>query len=141
MIAQEVREILPRAVKEAGDVTCENGETLENFLMVDKVTPEQVPAARALTPQVNPLCAITLHSVSSRKGDSKKCLSCGASWYQLSHTGPRCQKEVSSGTRKKDRALESSRSFWRNTGPGTVHLAGLPFQQGPNIMRNSDSKL
>ena len=42
MIAQEVQEILPRAVREVGDVTCENGETLENFLMVDKVTPEQI---------------------------------------------------------------------------------------------------
>lgn len=42
MIAQEVQEILPRAVREVGDVTCENGETLENFLMVDKVTPAQV---------------------------------------------------------------------------------------------------
>lgn len=38
MIAQEVQEILPRAVREVGHVTCENGETLENFLMVDKVT-------------------------------------------------------------------------------------------------------
>ncbi|EHH66487.1 hypothetical protein EGM_03490, partial [Macaca fascicularis] len=38
MIAQEVQEILPRAVREVGDVTCENGETLENFLMVDKLS-------------------------------------------------------------------------------------------------------
>lgn len=38
MIAQEVREILPGAVREVGDITCENGETLQNFLMVDKVT-------------------------------------------------------------------------------------------------------
>jgi hypothetical protein len=37
MIAQEVQEILPRAVREVGDVTGGNGETLENFLMVDKV--------------------------------------------------------------------------------------------------------
>ncbi|XP_014306294.1 myelin regulatory factor-like protein [Myotis lucifugus] len=36
MIAQEVQEVLPRAVREVGDVTCENGETLENFLMLDK---------------------------------------------------------------------------------------------------------
>lgn len=43
MIAQEVREVLPRAVREAGDVTCENGETLESFLMVDKVTAERHP--------------------------------------------------------------------------------------------------
>lgn len=42
MIAQEVQEILPRAVREVGDVTCENGETLENFLMVDKVTSAQI---------------------------------------------------------------------------------------------------
>lgn len=41
MIAQEVREILPAAVREVGDVTCENGETLEHFLMVDKVTARQ----------------------------------------------------------------------------------------------------
>lgn len=40
MIAQEVQEILPRAVREVGDVTCENGEMLENFLMIDKVTTE-----------------------------------------------------------------------------------------------------
>lgn len=45
MIAQEVQEILPRAVREVGDVTCENGETLENFLMVDKVIIEKVSAA------------------------------------------------------------------------------------------------
>lgn len=37
MIAQEVKEILPAAVKEVGDVTYTNGEKIENFLMVDKV--------------------------------------------------------------------------------------------------------
>ncbi|XP_055482176.1 myelin regulatory factor-like protein [Psammomys obesus] len=36
MIAQEVQEILPRAVRDVGGVTCGNGETMENFLMVDK---------------------------------------------------------------------------------------------------------
>lgn len=57
MIAQEVREILPRAVKEAGDVTCENGETLENFLMVDKdqIFMENVGAVKQLCKLTNNL--------------------------------------------------------------------------------------
>lgn len=37
VIAQEVKELLPSAVKEVGDVTCVDGETIDNFLMVDKV--------------------------------------------------------------------------------------------------------
>uniref|UniRef100_UPI003AB04A12 myelin regulatory factor-like protein n=1 Tax=Centroberyx gerrardi TaxID=166262 RepID=UPI003AB04A12 len=36
IIAQEVRELLPSAVKEVGDVTCSDGEKIHNFLMVDK---------------------------------------------------------------------------------------------------------
>ncbi|KAK2102260.1 hypothetical protein P7K49_019927 [Saguinus oedipus] len=49
MIAQEVQEILPRAVREVGDVTCDNGETLENFLMVDKVCKSRVAELEWLT--------------------------------------------------------------------------------------------
>lgn len=37
IIAQEVKELLPTAVKEVGDVTYSDGEKIENFLMVDKV--------------------------------------------------------------------------------------------------------
>ncbi|XP_069575304.1 myelin regulatory factor-like protein [Brachyistius frenatus] len=36
LIAQEVKELLPFAVKEVGDVTCSDGERIHNFLMVDK---------------------------------------------------------------------------------------------------------
>ncbi|XP_071357816.1 myelin regulatory factor-like protein isoform X2 [Trachinotus anak] len=36
IIAQEVKELLPSAVKEVGDVTCSDGERIHNFLMVDK---------------------------------------------------------------------------------------------------------
>ncbi|KAG7458344.1 myelin regulatory factor [Solea senegalensis] len=36
IIAQEVKELLPSAVKEVGNVTCSDGETINNFLMVDK---------------------------------------------------------------------------------------------------------
>lgn len=37
IIAQEVKELLPQAVREAGDVAFNNGEKIENILMVDKV--------------------------------------------------------------------------------------------------------
>nr|XP_003475972.2 myelin regulatory factor-like protein [Cavia porcellus] len=57
MIAQEVQEILPRAVREVGDVTCENGEKLENFLMVDKdqIFMENVGAVKQLCKLTNNL--------------------------------------------------------------------------------------
>lgn len=57
MIAQEVQEILPRAVREVGHVTCENGETLENFLMVDKdqIFMENVGAVKQLCKLTNNL--------------------------------------------------------------------------------------
>uniref|UniRef100_A0A2K6GHC6 Myelin regulatory factor-like protein n=2 Tax=Propithecus coquereli TaxID=379532 RepID=A0A2K6GHC6_PROCO len=57
MIAQEVQEILPRAVREVGDVTCENGEKLENFLMVDKdqIFMENVGAVKQLCKLTNDL--------------------------------------------------------------------------------------
>lgn len=38
IIAQEVRELLPTAVTEVGDLTCADGETIPSFLMVDKVS-------------------------------------------------------------------------------------------------------
>lgn len=57
MIAQEVQEILPRAVREVGDVTCENGEMLENFLMIDKdqIFMENVGAVKQLCKLTNNL--------------------------------------------------------------------------------------
>lgn len=38
IIAQEVKELLPSAVTEVGDVSCSDGEKIHNFLMVDKVS-------------------------------------------------------------------------------------------------------
>ncbi|KAM4883159.1 myelin regulatory factor-like protein [Thomomys bottae] len=57
IIAQEVQEILPRAVREVGDVTCEDGETLETFLMVDKdqIFMENVGAVKQLCKLTNNL--------------------------------------------------------------------------------------
>nr|XP_033806583.1 myelin regulatory factor-like protein isoform X2 [Geotrypetes seraphini] len=57
LIAQEVREILPRAIKEAGNVTCENGESIEKFLMLDKdqIFMENVGAVKQLCRLTNNL--------------------------------------------------------------------------------------
>lgn len=38
-----MKELLPSAVKDVGDVTCSDGETIPNFMMVDKVPFRLVP--------------------------------------------------------------------------------------------------
>ncbi|CAJ1054657.1 myelin regulatory factor-like protein [Xyrichtys novacula] len=51
IIAQEVRELLPSAVKEVGDISCSDGEQIPNFLMVDKeqIFMENVGAVQQLS--------------------------------------------------------------------------------------------
>nr|XP_019966141.1 PREDICTED: myelin regulatory factor-like protein [Paralichthys olivaceus] len=51
IIAQEVKQLLPTAVKEVGDVTCTDGERIHNFLMVDKeqIFMENVGAVQQLS--------------------------------------------------------------------------------------------
>lgn len=50
VIAQEVKEILPEAVKDTGDVVFANGKTIENFLVVNKerIFMENVGAVKEL---------------------------------------------------------------------------------------------
>ncbi|MGH0139592.1 UNVERIFIED_CONTAM: hypothetical protein FKN15_014695 [Acipenser sinensis] len=50
IIAQEVKELLPSAVKDVGDVVCTDGGTIANFLMVDKeqIFMENVGAVKQL---------------------------------------------------------------------------------------------
>lgn len=48
VIAQEVKEILPEAVKDTGDLVFSNGKTLENFLVVNKVGGSQEAAEPGL---------------------------------------------------------------------------------------------
>ncbi|TSP25375.1 Myelin regulatory factor-like protein [Bagarius yarrelli] len=50
IIAQEVKELLPTAVREVGDVTCSDGQKIHNFLMVDKeqIFMENVGAVKEL---------------------------------------------------------------------------------------------
>lgn len=42
MIAQEVQQILPEAVKEGGDIVCANGETIPNLLVVNKASKHEL---------------------------------------------------------------------------------------------------
>ncbi|KAK2859217.1 hypothetical protein Q5P01_003837 [Channa striata] len=51
VIAQEVKELLPSAVKEVGDITCSDGKTINHFLMVDKeqIFMENVGAVQQLS--------------------------------------------------------------------------------------------
>ncbi|KAM6895328.1 myelin regulatory factor-like protein [Xenentodon cancila] len=51
VIAQEVKELLPSAVKEVGNITCSDGEKIHNFLMVDKeqIFMENVGAVQQLS--------------------------------------------------------------------------------------------
>ena len=37
VLAQEFQKVMPNAVKDTGDVQLENGRTIPNFLVVDKV--------------------------------------------------------------------------------------------------------
>ncbi|KAF5928264.1 hypothetical protein HPG69_014869, partial [Diceros bicornis minor] len=67
MIAQEVREILPGAVREVGTVTCENGERLESFLMVDKVTTTGETLPRAGPPRVDAFRGVPMPGTSSQE--------------------------------------------------------------------------
>ncbi|KAH0616672.1 hypothetical protein JD844_027969 [Phrynosoma platyrhinos] len=57
VIAQEVQEFLPRAVRSVGNVICENGEKVDDFLMVDKdqIFMENVGAVKQLCKLTNNL--------------------------------------------------------------------------------------
>ncbi|XP_076188946.1 myelin regulatory factor-like protein [Aptenodytes patagonicus] len=57
IIAQEVKELLPQAVREVGEISCNDGEKIENFLMVDKdqIFMENVGAVKQLCKLTNNL--------------------------------------------------------------------------------------
>src|SRR5699024_10548322 len=50
VLAQEVQKILPEAVKQTGDIVLPNGETIENFLVVnkDRIFMEKLGAVKEL---------------------------------------------------------------------------------------------
>ncbi|XP_077355547.1 myelin regulatory factor-like protein [Festucalex cinctus] len=57
VLAQEVKELLPSAVKEVGDVTCHDGHNIDNFLLLDKdqIFMENVGAVQQLSKMADSL--------------------------------------------------------------------------------------
>ncbi|XP_077316886.1 myelin regulatory factor isoform X3 [Lithobates pipiens] len=104
VIAQEVQEILPEAVKETGDVVCANGETIENFLVVNKerIFMENVGA-------VKELCKLT-DNLETRIDELER-------W---------------SRKLAKLRRLDSMKSSNSHTGSQFSRAGSLPFKQRPS---------
>ncbi|XP_018420670.1 PREDICTED: myelin regulatory factor [Nanorana parkeri] len=104
VIAQEVQEILPEAVKKTGDVTCANGETIENFLVVNKerIFMENVGA-------VKELCKLT-DNLETRIDELER-------W---------------SRKLAKLRRLDSMKSTNSHTGSQFSRAGSLPFKQRPS---------
>ncbi|XP_077399772.1 myelin regulatory factor-like protein [Vanacampus margaritifer] len=57
VLAQEVKELLPSAVKEVGDITCHDGHKIDNFLLIDKdqIFMENVGAVQQLSKMADSL--------------------------------------------------------------------------------------
>ncbi|KAM4017317.1 myelin regulatory factor isoform 4-T4 [Anomaloglossus baeobatrachus] len=104
VIAQEVQEILPEAVKETGDVLCANGETIENFLVVNKerIFMENVGA-------VKELCKLT-DNLETRIDELER-------W---------------SRKLAKLRRLDSMKSTNSHTGSQFSRAGSIPFKQRPS---------
>ncbi|XP_072277869.1 myelin regulatory factor isoform X2 [Pyxicephalus adspersus] len=104
VIAQEVQEILPEAVKKTGDVVCANGETIENFLVVNKerIFMENVGA-------VKELCKLT-DNLETRIDELER-------W---------------SRKLAKLRRLDSMKSTNSHTGSQFSRAGSLPFKQRPS---------
>ncbi|XP_073514081.1 myelin regulatory factor isoform X1 [Phyllobates terribilis] len=104
VIAQEVQEILPEAVKETGDVVCANGETIENFLVVNKerIFMENVGA-------VKELCKLT-DNLETRIDELER-------W---------------SRKLAKLRRLDSMKSTNSHTGSQFSRAGSIPFKQRPS---------
>ncbi|XP_075423069.1 myelin regulatory factor isoform X4 [Ascaphus truei] len=104
VIAQEVQEILPEAVKESGDVVFSNGETIENFLVVNKerIFMENVGA-------VKELCKLT-DNLENRIDELER-------W---------------SRKLAKLRRLDSMKSSNSHTGSQFSRAGSIPFKQRPS---------
>ncbi|KAM5138004.1 myelin regulatory factor [Mantella aurantiaca] len=104
VIAQEVQEILPEAVKDTGDVVCANGETIESFLVVNKerIFMENVGA-------VKELCKLT-DNLETRIDELER-------W---------------SRKLAKLRRLDSMKSTNSHTGSQFSRAGSLPFKQRPS---------
>ncbi|OXB59812.1 hypothetical protein ASZ78_007295 [Callipepla squamata] len=112
IIAQEVKELLPQAVREAGDVACNDGERIENFLMVDKdqIFMENVGAVKQLCKLTNNL-EVRIEELEqwNRKLARLKRLSSLKSTVSEKSTVSRCSRATSLFPSRKSVQLKSSK--------------------------------
>ncbi|XP_010215563.1 PREDICTED: myelin regulatory factor-like protein [Tinamus guttatus] len=112
IIAQEVKELLPQAVTEVGDVACDDGEKIENFLMVDKdqIFMENVGAVKQLCKLTNNL-EVRIEELEqwNRKLATLKRLSSLKSTLSEKSTVSRYSRATSLLTSRKSVPLKSSK--------------------------------
>ncbi|XP_040400703.1 myelin regulatory factor-like protein [Cygnus olor] len=112
IIAQEVKELLPEAVREVGDVACNDGEKIENFLMVDKdqIFMENVGAVKQLCKLTNNL-EVRIEELEqwNRKLARLKRLSSVKSTISGGSTVSRCSRATSLLPSRKSAQLKSSK--------------------------------
>ncbi|XP_077451750.1 myelin regulatory factor isoform X2 [Stigmatopora argus] len=114
VIAQEVQQILPEAVKEGGDVVCANGETIPNLLVVNKerIFMENVGAVKELCKltdnletRIDELERWSRKLAKLRRLDSMKSTVSGGtvsqsgSYFSRTGSGPLKKKTVKPGTK------------------------------------------
>ncbi|XP_024912117.1 myelin regulatory factor [Cynoglossus semilaevis] len=114
VIAQEVQQILPEAVKEGGDVVCANGETIPKLLVVNKdlIFMENVGAVKELCKltdnlenRIDELERWSRKLAKLRRLDSMKSTVSGGtvsqsgSYFSRTGSGPLRKKTVKSGTK------------------------------------------
>uniref|UniRef100_A0A8C4ET11 Myelin regulatory factor n=1 Tax=Dicentrarchus labrax TaxID=13489 RepID=A0A8C4ET11_DICLA len=106
VIAQEVQQILPEAVKEGGDVVCANGETISNLLVVNKerIFMENVGAVKELCKltdnletRIDELERWSRKLAKLRRLDSMKSTVSGGSYFSRTGSGPLKKKTVRPG--------------------------------------------
>uniref|UniRef100_A0A674MMX9 Myelin regulatory factor n=1 Tax=Takifugu rubripes TaxID=31033 RepID=A0A674MMX9_TAKRU len=106
VIAQEVQQILPEAVKEGGDVVCANGETIANLLVVNKelIFMENVGAVKELCKltdnletRIDELERWSRKLAKLRRLDSMKSTVSGGSYFSRTGSGPLKKKMVRPG--------------------------------------------
>ncbi|XP_026108661.1 myelin regulatory factor-like isoform X3 [Carassius auratus] len=117
VIAQEVQQILPEAVKEGGDVVCANGETIPNLLVVNKerIFMENVGAVKELCKltdnletRIDELERWSRKLAKLRRLDSMKSTVSGGtvsqsgSYFSRTGSGPLKKKTAKPGSKRSD---------------------------------------
>lgn len=157
VLAQEIKEVLPDAVQETGDVVLSNGETIENFLVVnkDRIFMENVGAVKELCKltdnlevRINQLEKMNQRLSKIKRFDSLKSTAStisSRSFSTISTTGSaiakyigevdkRCSKKSNSGHHGRSNIKNSSHMFMMSS--SKLSLTSKLSQPLKNICTN-----